>query len=1164
MEIWQLKKRTILKIGDSLTSKDHHDALKFWEKKLEGLESLQLTTDYPRSGVQNYTGGIRSFEVEKELCDQLEVLPYFKHTTFFITLLAALKVLLYRYLMQEDICILASVVSEHDTLPVRTKMHGEISFKDLVQQLHSTTTEALRYQQVHFDEMVEKVFGKRDLNRSDLCGIMFSFQEKRSEDQLVVNEFPFPEDQAAADTTKTDIVFLLTRTFSGLDCSIKYNTQLFKKETIDRMAGHYNELLKSIVRTPEKKIAKLDLVSGEEKFQLLCEFGSSTVPYPENRSIIDLFEEQVEKNPDKIAVIFEKEQITYDELNKRSNQLARFLISKGIRKEKLVPICLERRLEMIVAMLGILKAGAAYVPIDPEYPLERVNYILEDTDATIVVTGKAEWSKMPNYPNVSIVEIDGNWTELEKLPVVNLYLNVNSRNLAYVIYTSGSTGKPKGVMVEHQPVLDHCFGLIKSAQLQDCSSFALFSPLVFDAGHSIIFTSILLGASLHVLSKQSILDGEKLADYLDKSPVDCIKIVPSVWLSYVNENSRVIANKAMIFGGEMFSKNILEQLVNMDYRGAVYNHYGPTEATIGKCIHKIDLQRSYNDVPIGKPFSNTQLYIVDEWNQIVPIGVTGELFIAGEGLAREYLHRPDLTAEKFITNPFYSANSLKPEYNKKVYKTGDKARWNSDGEIEYLGRTDEQVKIDGHRIELGGIENVLVQLDQVKQAAVVQSGDAYGNKLVAYVVVKDVFNKQKIISRLQKKLPKYMIPGFWVELAGLPLTPNGKVNKKALPKPDFPRLLKTQYSAPRNKIEQELANIFKKILGVQQVGIHDTFFELGGNSIQAVSLFRQINKKFSTKLYVSAIFLAPDVEKLAAVIAEKQQKPNLSSLVPIQPYGNKKPLFCIHAGAGNVLFYYDLANNLGPDQPLYGLQARGLNGKEQFHTCIEDMASYYIQEIRTVQPEGPYQLLGYCLGGVVAFEMAQQLTSQGQQISFLASINGKSPTYREINFRDDSNKEQQTIPEKSFFARHFEIFQQLPASKKIMYPFKMARNRLGRIIGFTYYKLRTGSARQYYSIKKLAYNYYFSRNRLLPSILRYQYLWDESNAMAKAYKPGIYPGSIIVFRSPHIFRNTSLGWDMHVSQCTSYDVVGDYKRRQDVMTEPYIIFIADKIKIEMA
>ncbi len=669
----------------------------------------------------------KQFLINNDVTQQLQAFVKNEDATLFITMLEALHVLFYRYNTDDDICVGISRTSArlagedpialfNGLIPVRNKLSSENSFIEL---LHSTKMNlpATPVDNGHPDTFEDDLIaGKKDVRLTPPSQVMLVVETLEQGYQTQVGLLQLSEEPLDLSLSKPEIQFFIEETQDSLACSIEYNKQLYNEEKIDRIVSHLNELLVSIIQSPAEKVSRYNLLTAAEKHQLLVGFNDTKTEYPRDKTIVSLFEEQVNANPKKVAVVFENQKLTYDELNKRSNQVARCLLRNGVKKEQLIPIFIERSVEMLIGLLGILKAGAAYVPIDTEYPVDRINYMLEDTAANIIISNKKSRVKLPASATVNVIEIDNSNDAVKNMPVENPAVLISSRNLAYIIYTSGSTGKPKGVMVEHQAIADHCFGLIEAAQLKNCTSFALFSPLVFDAGHSIIFTSLLTGAALNILSTDLIMDGEKLFSYLEKNPVDCIKIVPSVWLSYVNNDNVILADKIMIFGGETFSPKIQEHLGKLNYNGIVYNHYGPTEATIGKCIHKVDLHKKYKTVPIGKPFSNTQLYVVDAFGQIVPVGIDGELYISGEGIARGYLNRPELTAEKFIENPFRNLNLPEVDvqnntYNtsnavhgSRIYKTGDKVKWNSDGEIEYLGRIDDQVKINGYRIELGEIE----------------------------------------------------------------------------------------------------------------------------------------------------------------------------------------------------------------------------------------------------------------------------------------------------------------------------------------------------------------------------------------------------------------------------------------------------------------------------
>ncbi|MDQ6762338.1 MAG: amino acid adenylation domain-containing protein [Bacteroidota bacterium] len=1127
----------------------------------------------------------KKFSISHELTQQLQAFVEKEETTIFIAMLEVLHVLFYRYNNTENDILVGvpntptfqpgeghPIVLFKDLLPVSNKLNSENSFLELLNEIKTNLPKAsAEYNGSPYEFEDETIIKKKDLRLTPPSHVMLVVESLEENFTTQVGLLQLSGEPLTLGLSMPELQFFIKETVDGLIGTIEYNAELYSEARIDRTVNHFNELLVSIMQSPTAKVSKYNILTAEEKNQLFVTFNDTKTEYPRDKTLVNLFEEQVSINGDKVAVVFENEKLTYDELNKRSNQVAWCLLEHGVKTEALVPIFIERSIEMLIGILGILKAGAAYVPIDPEYPEDRINFMLEDTAATIVISSKISSLKLPASAAIDIIEIDKCRGAISDMPVQNPRIEINSLNLAYVIYTSGSTGKPKGVMIEHQAVVDHCFGLIKVAQLENYTSFALFSPLVFDAGHSIIFTSLLLGATLNILSRELIMDGEKLVSYLEKNPVDCIKIVPSVWLSYINSGNKVLAKKAMIFGGESFSLKIQEHLLKLNYAGAIYNHYGPTETTIGKCIHKVDLQKIYKTVPIGKPFSNTQLYVVDISGELVPVETDGELYISGEGIARGYLNRPELTVEKFIENSFHDIKlfvsndeNISNAANAKfalVYKTGDKVRWNMDGEIEYIGRIDDQVKINGYRIELAEIENVLLQNKNIRQASVRLCEDDNRNKiLVGYVVPEEPFNKQKTIAQLQEKLPDYMIPGMWMELDHLPLTSNGKIDKKALPVPEFSELLKKQYAPPVNDIEKSLAKIWENLLGIEKVGVYDTFFELGGNSIQTVTMFSRVRKQFGRELPLATIFQAPDISKLASIISQKKNVINLSCLVPIQPQGDNPPLFCMHAGAGNVLFYNDLAKNLGISQPLYGLMARGLNGKEHFHTSIEEMATHYIKEIKSVQPAGPYFLAGYCLGGTIAFEMAQQLLKEGEKVELLATFNSRSSTYLNAPSADD--KIPQRKPSlKSVISAHAGNFSSLNSKEKLLYPLKVIKIGSKLTTHILYKKTRNKILRINNRITKMGFDYYLSRGRLLPKLLRNKYLLHTNGYMSRAYKPEVYPGKMIIFRSPQIYYDRYLGWNDHVSGgVESYDVPGIYTRRSKIMTKPFVDVISAKLK----
>jgi amino acid adenylation domain-containing protein len=775
----------------------------------------------------------------------------------------------------------------------------------------------------------------------------------------------------------------MSETKSGLRGSLHYNPDLFDDQTMIRMLGHLQVLLEGIISDPDRRLADLPMLTQTEKHQLLVEWNDTGRDYPKDKCIHELFEEQVERTPDAVAVVYEEQQLTYRELNTRANQLAHYLRKFGVGPETLVGICVERSLETVVGLLGILKAGGAYVPLDPDYPSQRLSFMIEDSEIVILLTQKRLVSKLPQH-GARVVCVDGEPEINAKVLRENPTALVKPESLAYVIYTSGSTGNPKGVQVPHRTVVNFFESMRREFLLTDKDVMLSVTTISFDIAGLELYLPLTIGARVVLVSREVALDGKRLVASLENVQATVMQATPSTWKLMLLSGWQGSRRLKILSGGEALSPELAEALRKAG--GSVWNLYGPTETTIWSTAWRV--KPGSGPMSIGRPIANTQVYVLDRNLQVVPIGVPGELHIGGDGVARGYLKRPELTAEKFIPDPL----SAKPEA--RLYKTGDLARYLTDGDIEFLGRIDNQVKIRGFRIELGEIEAVLNQHSSIARAVVVDREISGDRRLVAYVMPKngETPKHSDLKTFLQTKLPEYMVPAGFAKLEALPLTPNGKVDRKALPAADGIRS-DTEYGfvAPRDSVELELAKIWGRILGTPSVGVKDDFFDLGGHSLLAVRLFAQIEKSFGRKFPLATLFQAPTIEQLAVLLREKEWSPSWSSLVAIQPNGSKPPFFCVHAHGGNVLIFKALARRLGMDQPFYGLQARGLDGAEPRHTNIEEMARDYITEIRTLQPQGPYLIGGYCFGGKIAFEMAQQLRVQGQAVLLLALIDSYAP-----------------------------------------------------------------------------------------------------------------------------------------------------------------------------
>ncbi|MCA2910642.1 MAG: amino acid adenylation domain-containing protein, partial [Microcystis sp. M034S1] len=875
--------------------------LNYWQKQLAAAPALlHLPTDYPRPLQQSFQGDRIKCILSPELSQGLNKLSREKGVTLFMTLLTAFQTLLYRYTGQTDILVgtpianrtrseLAGLIGFFvNTLVLRTDLAGNPSFSELLKQVRETATDAYDHQDLPFEMLVEALQPERNMSYTPLFQVMFGLD----------NEIVDSIDLEGIKATRQPLEFKIAKFDLSLSIQVKearltaiweYNTDLFDKSTIERLSGHFVNLLTGIIANPEQTVSQLPLLTESERNQLLFDWNQTETDYKNDLCLHQLFEQQVKQNPQAIAVKLEDEFLTYEELNCKANQLAHYLQSLGVKSESLVGIFVERSLEMIIGILGILKAGGAYVPLDINYPQERITYLIEDTQLSIVLTQSKFLEQLPKFiPNT--ICLDQDWSTIAKQSTVNPLVAVEQHNLAYIIYTSGSTGQPKGVMIEHRSVVNYILTTIREYGITSEDQILQFSSICFDASVQEIFVSLLSGATLVLRTEEMLRSSENFWQCCQKWQLTVLGIPTAYWHQLASELTAatlpILSNIKVIFiGGEAIQPAKVQQwqTVTGQYSPLprLFNGYGPTEATIATTFSEFT-SPTITNIPIGRPISNTQVYILDACLQPVPVGVAGELHIGGVGLARGYLNRPELTQEKFIPNSFEKDEVIPPTpLNKggnepsKLYKTGDLCRYLPDGNIEYLGRIDNQVKIRGFRIELGEIETVLSQHNAVKTAVIIAQEDETNQKrLVAYIIPqveiispqkeKNSLNVTELRQFLKAKLPEYMIPSAFVILESLPLTPNGKTDYRALPAPEFQS--QEQYIAPRNPIEEILSSIWAKVLKVAQVGIHDNFFELGGHSLLATQLISRIREAFQVEMPLRELFVAPTIAELSQEI----------------------------------------------------------------------------------------------------------------------------------------------------------------------------------------------------------------------------------------------------------------------------------------------------------
>ena len=865
-----------------------------------------------------------------------------------------------------------------NSLALRTDLSGNPTFRELLTRVREVALGAYDHQDLPFEKLVEELQPERDLTQTPVF-------------QVFINMYNFKEaglelDQVSVEPIKTldrvpqfDIEFYVREHDDGIHLMFDYDSDLFDAATIARMLGHFQVLLHSVVANPEQRISDLPILTDAEEHQLLVEWNDTKRDYPEDKCLHQLFEEQAARTPDAVGVDLRRAATQLSGTQSSGQSVGALSTEVGVGPDVLVGICVERSVEMVVGLLGVFKAGGAYVPLDPSYPKERLAFMIKDSRAPVLLTQQRLVEVLPGH-GARVICLDADWDEIAQESQENPLSPVECHNLAYVIYTSGSTGRAKGVQILHHAVVNFLCSMREQPGLTRDDILLSVTTLSFDIAVLEIFLPMSVGARVILVSRETAADGEQLLARLSDCRATVMQATPATWRLLLEAGWQGDKRLKVFCGGEALPRELARQL--LERCSSLWNMYGPTETTIWSAIYQV--QSGEGPVPVGRPIANTRFYILGSHLHPVPIGVPGELHIGGAGLARGYLNRPELSAEKFIADPFTDGMQAR------LYRTGDLVRYLPNGQMEFLGRNDHQVKIRGFRIELGEIETVLEQHPAVKESVVIAREDNAGEKyLAAYLIAgqEPVPSIDKLRSFLKQQLPEYMFPSAFVFLDCLPLTPNGKVDRKALPAPDRNRSeLEASYVAPRDAIEVQLTRIWEKVLGHGPIGGRDNFFELGGHSLLAVQVIHQIREVFGQTLPVKALFQAPTVEQLAEVLREEDALRDWASLVPLQPHGSKPPFFFL---AGRSHF----GDRLGPDQPVYRVVYQDLD-REQPFVRIEDMASHSIESVRKIQPDGPYYLGGHAMGGVVAFEMAQQLRRQGQNVALLALCECWAPQSR--------------------------------------------------------------------------------------------------------------------------------------------------------------------------
>jgi amino acid adenylation domain-containing protein len=1094
-----------------------HRQLEYWRHHLADLTTLDLPTDYVRPAKQTFAGAAHELSLPPALVEGLRTLSRDEGATLFMTLLAAFQTLLHRYTGQTDIVVGTPIAGRThaglepligffvNMLVLRTNTAGNPSFRTLLRQVRHVAVDAFAHQDVPFEKLVEALHPPRDPSRNPLFQIVFALQNAPRWAATLPDLTVTPVD-APRRSTRFDLEVHLHERDDGLRAQFVYNTALFTGDTISRLATHFHTLLDASVRTPDKVLSYLPLLAPAERKQILNDWSQTSSEYPRNAAIDDLFQTQAETTPNAIAVSSGAGHLTYRQLDERANQLAHHLIALGVGRDVLVGVYLERSIEMVVAVLATLKAGGAYVPLDPTYPRERLAFMLQDADVRVLLTDTNLQTRLPAH-RASVICLDRH--RFDGTDGQNPEVRTSATSLAYVMYTSGSTGQPKGVAVNHRGVIRLVVNT-NLVRLGPGDRLTQLSNPSFDAATFEIWGALLNGGTLVIIPRDVSLSPTDFERVLQEQSISTVFLPTALFHQIASLAPGVFRGvRDLLIGGDVCDPTAVRRVLQAGAPSRVVNAYGPTESTTFTTYHCVEeVDDDARSLPIGRPISNTSVYILDAHLQPVPVGVVGELYIGGDGLARGYLNRPDLTADRFIQ---ISVDGIA---DARLYKSGDFARYLSDGSIDFVGRIDGQVKIRGFRVELQEIEAALAQQPGVANAVVIPvKREHAGVTLAAYVVPAAGAHVEPndLRNRLRETVPEYMVPSTFVMVDAIPMTPNGKANRALLSAmqhdevavrptratgpsataatstPIAASTAATQFVAPRSQLESQLARIWEELLGIAPIGVMDNFFDLGGHSLLLVQLIARIEQRFDKTVPVALLFESPTIEALANALNDDQRTRSSSSLIPLNTGGSLPPFFWIHGDSSNAV----LSALLGPDRPLFALEHQAHDGQPARHTEVETIATQYLEEIRTVQPHGPYLLGGFSFGGVIAFEMAQQLSRRHEDVDllFLLDPSGKEATLEADSCGDNGN--------------HSTLWDLLAAART---------------------QIRAKTQKLQHGTKMLRCKACVATGRLLPPTLRSAYIIDIYRKALHSYVPQPYSGRVTIYKTLSMEYSAPLDW----------------------------------------
>lgn len=998
----------------------------YWRETLKGAPVLQLPIDKPRPLVQTYDGATETADFGDTLLGGLKELGRGDGATLFMTLMAAFHVLLHRYSGQDDIVV--GTVSANrgrpelepligyliNTLPVRVDLSGDPTFPEVLERVRAATVGAYAHQDLPFAKIVDALRAPRDPSRHPLFQVGFMLADNQQRD-LRAGELTWTSEELQTEAAKFDLLVSAVETDGQLSVGVSYATALYEAATVRRLLGHFRVLLDGIVADPTTPLSRLPIMTEAELRQEIVEWNDTAVEFPD-WNLHQKFESQVDAHPDAVAVELAGAGVTYAELNAQANRIARRLRDLGVGPEVLVGVSMQRSARRMAGLLGILKAGGGYVPLDPEYPADRLAFMVEDAAMSVVLTDEASQAAVPTG-SVTVVNLDREWEGLSALDGSDVEVTADPADVAYVIYTSGSTGRPKGVVVEHRQAVNFATAEIEHWPLGPGDRILQFASLNFDVSVLDMFGALLSGATLVLGTTETLLSPPRLAELIRGEGITFMCLPPAVLNLLADEQFPSL--RVVIAGGEAFSSELVRSWARPGMR--FINGYGPTETTVGSTMAECH-DNGIDPPPIGLPLTNYTAYVLDKHLNPVPVGVAGELHIGGASVTRGYLNRPELTAERFVHDPFGKVPDAR------MYKTGDLARRLPDGNLQFLGRFDDQVKIRGLRVELGEIEAVLASHPSVAQAAILVVEDQAGQKnLVGYArSAPDLpaVSQAELRVHLAEHLPAYMVPTHLVILDKFPLNANGKVDRSALPSPDSADT-GADYVAPRTLVETVLVDMYASVLNLDRVGIENNFFDLGGNSLQAMQLITRLRKDLAVDTDVTAIFLAPTPAQLTSALTKKHgledtsldeidldelgqlsedeaaallasvegggtapapSVPASGPLVALTDGPGEDPLYLVHAVGGTVYAFVNLAKDLGSRYKVYGVEAAGVRPGTSPAANLDAMVTRYVEAIRAAQPAGPYRLAGWSMGGLVALEAARRFEAAGAEVSLVGLL----------------------------------------------------------------------------------------------------------------------------------------------------------------------------------